>query len=150
MRSPPFLLFALLLGGSASCTVLGGGEDLSGGTPATFTITSRTPSGGSAGIPVITTIVVNFSSTIDTASITPGVLTLNDVSVGSFVIEGSKLAFTPASGLEPGSSYAVAVSPDIRGINGLHLGVVSPWGFKTAGTPPPPPDTVTLSRPRRK
>ena len=148
MRSVPFLLAGLLLTGSAACDGLGGSEELGGGTPGTFTISSRTPAGGSAGIPVTATIVVTFSSIIDPSSITPGVLTLNDVSFGTFSIEGPKLVFTPAGELNPGSSYAVAVSPDIRGINGLHLGTVSPWGFKTAGTPPPPPDTSTASGPR--
>ena len=102
------------------------------------------------GIPVTTTIVVTFSSVVDPSSITPGVLTLNDLSFGSYSAEGSKVIFTPSSQLNPGSIYAVAISPDIRGINGLSLGAVSPWGFKTAGTPPPPPDTgaATRTRPR--
>ena len=52
-----------------------------------------------------------------------------------------EVTFTPVGPLTPGIPYAVALSPDIRGMNGRALGPVPIWGFKTAGTPPPPPDT---------
>lgn len=148
MQKAPYLLLSLLLAGPLACNAMGGSEDLGNGTPGDFTIAARAPGGGSAGIPVTTTVVVTFSSTIDAASVTTGVLTLNNASFGTLTVEGSKLTFTPSSQLNPGSIYSVALSPDIRGVNGVHLGTVSPWGFKTAGTPPPPPDTGAASPPR--
>ena len=148
MRVPPFLLFALLAAGPAACNGMGGSETLGTGTPEDFTIASRTPRGSSSGVPVTTTIVVTFTSAIDPTSITPGVLTLNNSSFGTYSIEGSKLTFTPAGDLDPGVLYEVALSPDIRGINRVPLGAVPPWGFKTAGSHTPPPDTGAASPPR--
>lgn len=144
----PFLVAGLFLAGPVACNGMGGSTDLGGGTPDGFAIVSRAPNGGAAGVPVTATVVVNFSSAIDAASVTTGALTLNDASFGTLTVAGAKLTFTPSSQLNPGSIYVIALSPDIRGLNGVSLGVVSPWGFKTAGTPPPPPDTGAASPPR--
>ena len=136
------LLPVLLLTSVAGCDGMGGSAELGEEAPASFAVVGRVPQGGAAGVPLTASIEVTFTSNVDPASVGLGVLALNGSRFGSFTVQGPRLTFTPAGPLSPGTPYAVTLSPDIRGTNGHVLGPVPVWGFKTAGTPPPPPDTV--------
>ena len=146
MRPAPFLASLLLLAGAGGCDAFGGSESLGGG-PNTFGVTGRTPAPGSSGVPVGASIVITFDGGIDESSVGSDAIALNGMSDGEFTIEGTILRFDPAAELNPGSSYAVTLSPELRGVNGHVLGTLPAWGFKTAGAPPPP-DTLPPAGPR--
>ncbi len=142
------LLSLLLLTGLAGCDALGGSQDLAGSEPATFAVVGRYPSPGASGVPVSTYLEITFNGVIDESSVGSNVLSLNGTSFGSAEVNGAKFRFTPSGELLPGTRYTVALSADLRGVNGHLLGTVPVWGFKTAGAAPPPPDTLPPSGPR--
>lgn len=142
------LFSALLLAGVAGCDALGGSQDLGGSASVTFAVVGRYPSPGASGVPVTTYIEITFKGIIDESSVGSNVISLNGTSFGLAEVDGAKFRFYPSGELLPGTRYAVALSPDLRGISGHLLGTVPVWGFKTDGAAPPPPDTLPPSGPR--
>ena len=115
--------------------------------PPEFGIASRAPSPGREGVPLTNAVVVTFTDVIDPASVTPGAISANGKTSGTLQVDGATLKFTPAGGWVPGTAYAIALNPELRGTSGIRLGPVPVWGFKTAGEPPVP-DTVLAVRAR--
>ena len=146
LRRLPILLSLAAL---ASCDGYGGstGPDEGSTRPeATFTLTGATPRDGAPTVPVTTTVTFSFSAPIDPASVTGGTLSSAPTSYGTLSVEGSTLRFTPSTELAPGTLYVFSLSPDLSATNGQTLGAMPhPYGFKTAGSPPPPQDTVLLA-----
>lgn len=139
-------LLLLALFPLAACDGMGGSEG-TGGSETSFVILSRTPSPGSPTVPVTATVVITFNTPIDAASVGSGTLATNVPTFGDLTIDGTKLRFTPAGDLIAGTTYIFTLDPDLRGTNAQVLGTIPPWGFKTAGTAPPP-DTLPPSGPR--
>lgn len=139
------LVAALALAG---CDGLGGSAESRLGPPPTFEVISRSPGPGREGVPLSVSVTIVFNVNIDPASIQQGVVSANGATTGTLAVNGNVLDFTPSGGWIPGSSYAIALSPEIRGSNGAALGPYAVWGFKTEGVAPPTPDTLRLVRPR--
>ncbi|HET7042699.1 MAG TPA: Ig-like domain-containing protein [Gemmatimonadales bacterium] len=146
-RETALLIFVPLLGGLVGCDAMGGSTDSIVAPPPTFTIRSRTPGPGREGVPTSVALVITFSADIDPATVAQGSVTANGASAGTLEVKGPNLTFTPAGGWPPGSSVAIALSPQIAGLNGVAVGPIALWGFKTAGVPPVG-DTVQLAPPR--
>ena len=137
MRRAPFLpLFALLLWGGTGCDAMGGSTASIVEPPPTFRVVSRTPGPGREGVPTSVPLAVTFDGEIDPASVDVGAITANGSSFGTLAVQGSTLTFVPTGGWTPGTPYAIAISPGITGRNGVPLGPVPVWGFKTAGVRP--------------
>lgn len=150
MRRAPYLpLIALLAWGPSGCDAMGGSTASIVEPPPTFKVVSRSPGPGREGVPTSVPLAVTFDGEIDPSTVKPGVITANGSSFGTLTVQGSTLTFAPTGGWTAGTPYAIAISPAIMGRNGVALGPVPVWGFKTAGTPPII-DTVQLvrSRPR--
>lgn len=126
---------------------MGGSTDSIMEPAPTFTIVSRVPGPGREGVPSSASLVITFSDDVDPATVAQGVISANGSTFGTLEVRATSLIFTPTGGWVPGTSYAIALSPDIAGLNGTHLGPVAVWGFKTAGVPPVI-DTVQLARAR--
>lgn len=139
------LVAALALTG---CDGLGGSAEAGLGPTPTFTVLSRSPGAGREGVPLSVSVTIVFNVNIDPSSIHQGVVSANGATAGSLSVTGNVLDFTPAGGWTPGSSYAIALSPEIRGSNGVPLGSYAVWGFKTEGVAPTD-DTLQLVRSRR-
>ena len=142
------LLSILLLGGGWGCDAMGGSADSILAPRPTFSIVSRAPGPGREGVPTSASLVIQFNTDIDPASVSEGAIAANGSTYGTLEVKGATLTFTPVGGWTPGTGIAIAISPDITGINGVALGPVSVWGFKVAGDPPAPPDTVLMVRAR--
>lgn len=152
MRAPALLLpFALALW-TGGCDASGGAPGGPGGEEVPFVVTSKSPHGG--GVPISSYIELGFSEVIDVSSVDQNSLrvaeVLTDVAVvGTVTVNGLKLRLTPSGPLTPGTSYAVYLAADVRGMHGEPVGASDPWGFKTAGTPPDPPaDLAATDAPR--
>lgn len=141
LRKPSLLLLGLipLL---LSCSDTGSGSLGPMEAETGFEILARTPAPGRAGIDVDTWISVAFTTQVDPTTITSGSIVVNGGLTGTIEVNGKSVRFIPAVPLDSGTSYAIAVSAAIKGSNGLSLGPTPSWGFKTAGTPPPPIDTT--------
>lgn len=131
-------LFPLLL----SCTDTGSGSLGPVEVDPEFAVLARSPAPGRSGIDVDTWISVAFSSQIDPTTVTNGSIVVNGGLAGEVEVNGRSVRFIPAWPLDSGTSYSIAVSPAIKGSNGLSLGPTPTWGFKTEGAPPPPIDTT--------
>jgi len=147
MRRHLPIALALLVLGTGGCDASGGAPGGPGGEDEPFAVTSRSPGPGARGISTSTFIEVGFNGIIDATSVGPGSLVLAEADVGTVTVNGTKLRFTPAAPLLPGTSYTVILAADVRGNDGDPLGANSPWGFKTAGVAPPP-DTTGPDAPR--
>lgn len=133
-----------LIGG---CNALGGSENLRGGTEATFEFVAGVPADGAPTAPVTATIILTFSSEIDPASVTSNTLGIDPATFGTLTVGGPTLTFDPADDLLPSTTYVFTISPELKGENGAALGaMLGPYGFKTAGGPPP--DTLPTNGPR--
>lgn len=131
----------------AGCTSTGGSVESIVAPPADFVVAHRTPAPGRAGVPLTNPVVVTFTANIDPSTVSSGAVSANGRSFGTIELAGSTLTFTPSGGWLPGTTYAITLSPDIRSTDGIVLGPVASWGFKTAGIPPEP-DTVLAVRAR--
>lgn len=140
-------LLALLTLGGGGCDAMGGSTASIVEPPPTFQVVSRTPGPGREGVATTIPLVITFDGDIDPATVDVGVVTANGLSFGTLTVKGSTLTFAPTGGWTPGTPYAIAISPDITGRNGVALGPVPVWGFKTAGVPPVQ-DTILLVRAR--
>jgi len=103
------------------------------------TITGSTPAGGATGIDTNTTVTVNFSETMNSATIHSSSfrLTQRASTVLGTVSPGSLSAtFTPSGSLTPGTTYTVTVTTAVQDDEGVALASESSWSFTTAGTPP--------------
>ena len=141
------LVSALLLGGALGCDAMGGSTDSILAPRPTFSIVSRTPGPGREGVPTTATLVIQFNTDIDPTSVAQGSIAANGSTFGDLAVKGATLTFAPVGGWTPGTGIAIAISPDIRGINGVALGPIAVWGFKVEGVPPQP-DTVLAVRAR--
>lgn len=141
------IVTALLLGGVLGCDAMGGSTDSIMAPRPTFSIVSRSPGPGREGVPTTASLVIQFNTDIDPASVTQGAIAANGSTAGTLAVKGATLTFTPVGGWTPGTGIAIAISPDITGLNGVALGPVAVWGFKAAGVPPVI-DTVQLVRAR--
>jgi hypothetical protein len=113
-----------------------------------FVIESRFPAPGRAGVDVDAWITVGFSSQVDPTTVTDGSIVVNGGLAGRVEVNGFSLHFIPAAPLHSSSTYAIALSPALRGTNGLSLGPTPTWGFKTATGPTPPDDPTIPYGPR--
>ena len=148
MRRPlNLLLLTPLLGLLLGCDAMGGSTDSILAPRPTFSIVSRAPGPGREGVPTSASLVIQFNTDVDPVSVGPGSISANGSTYGTLEVKGAALTFTPVGGWTPGTSVAIAISPDITGINGVALGPVAVWGFKVAGDPPVL-DTVQLVRAR--
>jgi hypothetical protein len=148
MRASPLALSILLLAGPTACAGTGGSEGGLGETE-TFELVAATPADGAPTVPVTATVVLTFNVPLDPASVNSTTLSANHPLYGDLTVDGTKLRFDPSTDLLAGSTYVFSLSPDLKGLNGVGLATDPHYGFKTAGTlPPPPPDTVLLSRSR--
>jgi hypothetical protein len=148
MRSSPIFLAASVLAGLAAC--LGTGQtEAPGGETETFEVVGETPANHAPTVPVTATIVFTFNVPIDPSSVNSTSLSANHAIFGDPAVDGTKLQLDPSTDLIAGTTYVITLSPDLKGMNGVSLKSVPIYGFKTAGTAPePPPDTITLVRPR--
>ena len=137
-------LFPLLLAGCQGGEV--SGFAFEPGVPE-FTIAARSPAPGRSGVPLTVSVVVTFSTMIDPSSVQLGQVSLNGSTHGTLTVDGSTLRFTPVGSLTPGTTYTVAVSPDVHGANRVPVGPNPTWGFKTTGVTPPI-DTILAIGPR--
>jgi C1A family cysteine protease len=103
------------------------------------TITGSTPAGGATGIDTNTTVTVNFSETMNPATIHSSSFRLIQ---GSSAVPGSvnpgtlSASLTPSGSLTPGTTYTVTVTTAVQDDEGVALASESSWSFTTAGTPP--------------
>jgi C1A family cysteine protease len=103
------------------------------------TITNRSPASGATGVAVDTAITVDFSETMNAASINTSSfrLTQGSSTVSGTVTPGSLNAtLTPSGSLTPGTTYTVTVTTAVQDDEGVALASESSWSFTTAGTPP--------------
>ncbi len=103
------------------------------------TVTGRTPASGATGVDTNTAITVNFSETMNPATIHTSSfrLTQGGSTVSSAVTPGSLNAtLTPSSSLTPGTAYTVTVTTAVQDDEGVALASESSWSFTTAGTAP--------------
>jgi hypothetical protein len=148
MRGSPLLLAAFVLAGPAGC--LGTGQtDVPGGESETFEVVGESPANHAPTVPVTATIVFTFNVPVDPSSVNSTSVSADPTIYGDPAVEGAKLVLDPSTDLTAGTTYILTLSPDLKGMNGASLKSVPIYGFKTAGTAPePPPDTITLARPR--
>lgn len=147
-------------GGSSelnSSSQAGTGEVSSGGggteTTSNGAINSYYPTLNSIGIPIAASIILTISGTVDAA-------TLNDTNFyltaagnstkisGNYSYSSGTVTFNPTSDLQESSSYTVAVTEGVKGINGQSLTDTGglTWGFSTATGDAPPHMDVFVSR----
>jgi C1A family cysteine protease len=103
------------------------------------TITNRSPASGATGVAVDTAITVDFSETMNSATIHSSSFRLAQgaSTVLGAVSPGSLSAtFTPSGSLIPGTTYTVTVTTAVQDDEGVALASESSWNFTTAGTPP--------------
>jgi len=103
------------------------------------TITGRSPASGATGVDPSTTITVNFSETMNPATIHASSfrLTQGGSAVSGTVSPGSLSGtFTPSSSLTPGTTYTVTVTTAVQDDDVVALASENSWSFTTAGTPP--------------
>ncbi|HNQ85696.1 MAG TPA: Ig-like domain-containing protein [Deltaproteobacteria bacterium] len=104
--------------------------------PSALTVVSTNPQGGASGIDPNTTIMVQFSETIDPSSVTGTTfLLISDDSVlatcGVNCLNNTA-TLTPRDPLLNGSSYTAIITIGVRGINGELLSQEYSWEFSTA------------------
>jgi hypothetical protein len=103
------------------------------------TITNRSPASGATAVAVDTAITVDFSETMNAASINTSSFRLSQ---GSTAVPGSvnpgtlSASLTPSGSLTPGTTYTVTVTTAVQDDEGVALASESSWSFTTAGTPP--------------
>lgn len=102
-------------------------------------ITNRNPASGATGVATGTPVTVDFSETMNVASIGTSSFTLKQ---GATSVSGSVSAtslsatLTPSSSLTPGTAYTVTVTTAVQDDEGVALASESSWSFTTAGTAP--------------
>jgi C1A family cysteine protease len=103
------------------------------------TLAGSTPAGGATGIDTNTTVTVNFSETMNPATIHSSSFRLTQ---GSSAVPGAvnpgtlSASLTPSGSLIPGTTYTVTVTTAVQDDEGVALASESSWSFTTAGTPP--------------
>ncbi len=103
------------------------------------TITNRDPASGASGVSIGTAVTVDFSETMNVASIGTSSFTLKQGATtvsGSVSATSQSAALTPSSSLTPGTTYTVIVTTAVQDDEGVALASESSWSFTTAGTPP--------------
>ena len=115
-------------------------DQTSGNAPPT--VTSVTPSAGSSGVGLGSTVSVSFSQPLDPTSITSATFTVIDPSnnpiPGTLTYDpGSfSILFQPNPEFAAQSIYTVVVSGSVRNLNGQQLGSSYSWSFSTTNPPP--------------
>ncbi|MCX6788826.1 MAG: Ig-like domain-containing protein [Candidatus Jorgensenbacteria bacterium] len=135
------------------CLACGGGG---GGTPAppadttAPTVVSVTPVSGSASVAINTAVVINFSESVDSSSVTTSSVKIANgsvVVVASIKTEGSRVTLTPSASLE----YLTIYTGYVSGVKDLAGNVLSggyTWSFTTVVRPDTTAPTVTDVSPR--
>jgi C1A family cysteine protease len=103
------------------------------------TVTGRTPASGATGVDTSTAITVNFSETMNPATIHSSSFRITQAgsTVSATVTPGSLSAtLTPSSTLTPGTAYTVTVTTAVQDDEGVALVSENSWSFTTAGTAP--------------
>lgn len=103
------------------------------------TITNRSPASGATGVATDTAITVDFSETMNVASIGTSSFTLKQgTTTVSASVSATSLsaALTPSSSLTPGTTYTVTVSTGVQDDEGVNMASAYTWSFTTAGMAP--------------
>jgi len=107
------------------------------GTPPS--ITNRNPTSGATAVAVNTPITLDFSETMNPATIHASSFRLTQ---GSSAVPGSvnpgtlSATLTPSGSLTPGTTYTVTVTTAVQDDEGVALASENSWSFTTAGAPP--------------
>lgn len=115
----------------------GGGENAS--VPATTapTVLSVTPAHNATDVATSTTVSINFSETIDCATVTTSTFAIaaGSIVAGTPQCAGSTVTFTPAADLAFATTYTVIVSAEMKDSTGNALGGFFISRFTTAAAP---------------
>ena len=119
------------------------------------TVVSVTPSDGSTGVSVSTSVAIRFSESLDPASVTPSTILVSGAGLGNvsgainYDAGSSTVSFVPTSPLQNDVVYTVSLTGGVRDIAGNALVAFSST-FRTSAAPPPAdiiPPTVLSSVP---
>lgn len=115
----------------------GGGGNASVPDTTAPTVLSVTPAHNATDIAASSTVSINFSETIDCATVTTSTFTVTAGSIvaGTPQCAGSTVTFTPAADLAFATVYTVIVSAGVRDSSGNALGSVFVSSFTTAAAP---------------
>lgn len=114
-----------------------------------FTFTQGDPDPGATDIPANSTITAEFSSPVDSNTVTDQTFTVeSDSATGRIPVSGTRTVdsantsiakFTPASPLNAGEVYHVKVTTGVAGTNSTSLAAETSWQFTVALVAPPAP-----------
>ena len=98
-------------------------------------VVSHVPGISATGVPVATTIVVNFSEPMDQASAQSAFSINGSVSGSLNWLNASAMMFTPASPLSYLAGYSVTISTAARDLEGQNMTAPYSWSFTTEQRP---------------
>ncbi len=109
-------------------------------TAAAPAVTSVSPLANATGVATNTTVVANFSTTMNVATFTTATFTLTAQGTATAVpatvsAAGATATLTPAALLAPGTTYTATVLNTVSSTAAIALGVNYTWSFTTAGAP---------------
>lgn len=133
------LLFVFLLGACAD--LFGTGES------GPLEVRSVTPERGETGVPVLSSIRIQFSTALDQSTLAAAVSLKegNRAIRTRLILERLRvLRVEPTDPLDFGTAYQVVVEPSLSSRSGEAFGKRETWEFSTEGTPFPSPSGDTL------
>jgi len=120
------VLFASSLAGSGGC----GGCNDNGGDSTRPTILSVSPTDGSTGVPLTTTITATFSEAMNATSVNETTFTIEGAT-GTVSYEGTTATLTPSADLAYNTTFTVTVTTGVKDIAGNSMAADYIWNFTT-------------------
>jgi len=127
------LTWAILL--AAIALLLGCGQDRSVEPAVAPRIVAVSPADGATYVNVTEEVTVDFSETIDAATVTPANFYFLDPLAGQLITDSKTVRFIPSDSLEFSTTYTVVVTRGIRATNGEPLEKGKSWSFTTMAKP---------------
>lgn len=102
-------------------------------------VTLMNPSGNNSGVPVNSSITVQFSESMDPASLSATTFRNNQGLSGTVTYDATSRSatFTPDTQLNPDTTYAFTLTTGVRDAAGNALASPTAWSFKTQGSSSP-------------
>ena len=141
---------ALAQGGAVSIDTGGGHSNTVPAAPTQPTVTSTVPANGASGVPTSSKLSATFSTTMDSATITPSTFTLAQGSTpvtGAVTYSGTTAVFTPSSALAPNKTFTATFTTGAKDQAGNALASNYVWSFSTGVNADTTPLTVTSTAP---